>query len=206
MSKLCPKCGELLTAEAYHRDGAKKDGLYTICKECRKFSSVDVVKKRASDRSYYYRNRDVIRRKQKLWKDEHREEIRVQRELSRDKYNAATRRWKAINKERVSRYNKRYRKDHPEISVHHEALRRIRLGAVQSPVDIKKICKAYEMICYLCEKPIDEGDLHMDHIVPIVKGGIHTEENLAPTHSQCNLSKHIKSLEEYWSSISPGAS
>ena len=39
---------------------------------------------------------------------------------------------------------------------------------------------------------------HLDHIIPISKGGSHTKNNLAPSCAKCNLSKHNKILWEQW--------
>ena len=41
-------------------------------------------------------------------------------------------------------------------------------------------------ICWLCLKPITNGDLTMDHVVPRSKGGRTTRDNLRPAHSKCN--------------------
>lgn len=43
--------------------------------------------------------------------------------------------------------------------------------------------------CYLCGHPVDTHDIHLDHVIPISKGGPHTADNVRVTHSQCNLRK-----------------
>lgn len=42
--------------------------------------------------------------------------------------------------------------------------------------------------CYLCRQQIG-ADFEIDHIIPLSRGGTHTEENLALTHSRCNNRK-----------------
>jgi hypothetical protein len=65
-----------------------------------------------------------------------------------------------------------------------------------SLVDFEKIRIRDNMMCYLCgEKIID--NIHFDHIDPISKGGLHTEDNIACTHSTCNLRKQDKTLLHY---------
>ncbi len=45
-------------------------------------------------------------------------------------------------------------------------------------------------VCWLCGTPVWQGvNLHMDHIVPLARGGIHCAENLRPACGPCNLSK-----------------
>lgn len=42
--------------------------------------------------------------------------------------------------------------------------------------------------CGICRKPLD-GEVHIDHIVPVAKGGLTELSNLQATHAGCNLSK-----------------
>jgi len=69
--------------------------------------------------------------------------------------------------------------------------------------DRKKIQAIYDnatngqhVRCYLCGKPIAKGKRHVDHIVPLSRGGKHTPGNLAIACASCNLSKHAKMPEE----------
>lgn len=50
--------------------------------------------------------------------------------------------------------------------------------------------------CYLCGELIPLGHRHVDHIVPLSKGGAHRPSNLAIACSFCNLSKKDKMPEE----------
>jgi len=42
----------------------------------------------------------------------------------------------------------------------------------------------------------EPGHVHMDHVVPVSRGGLHCAENLLPACASCNLSKGAKLLEE----------
>lgn len=44
-------------------------------------------------------------------------------------------------------------------------------------------------ICYLCGKSVDPSDWHLDHVIPLSKGGDHLYENVKVTHPLCNLKK-----------------
>ena len=50
--------------------------------------------------------------------------------------------------------------------------------------------------CYLCGKLIPLGKRHVDHVVPLAKGGLHTANNLAIACAACNLSKRAKMPDE----------
>lgn len=45
------------------------------------------------------------------------------------------------------------------------------------------------MVCGICGEEIPAGDLHIDHVVPIARGGSDALGNLQPAHSLCNLRK-----------------
>jgi 5-methylcytosine-specific restriction endonuclease McrA len=50
--------------------------------------------------------------------------------------------------------------------------------------------------CYLCGKLIPLGGRHVDHVIPLCKGGAHTGGNLGIAHATCNLKKGSKLPEE----------
>ena len=64
-----------------------------------------------------------------------------------------------------------------------------------------QVISTYGEICYLCGLGIDllaprkcgvkgwEQGLHIDHVVPIAKGGSDTLQNVRPSHGLCNLRK-----------------
>jgi 5-methylcytosine-specific restriction endonuclease McrA len=73
----------------------------------------------------------------------------------------------------------------------------------------KEILEKYGTKCHLCGGEIDinapraskargklgenwQNALHIDHIVPLSKGGTHTIDNVRPAHAWCNLSKGNK--------------
>lgn len=50
-------------------------------------------------------------------------------------------------------------------------------------------------ICGICLEVI-VSDFHIDHIIPLSRGGTHTVENLQLAHPYCNRSKFTKLPEE----------
>jgi 5-methylcytosine-specific restriction endonuclease McrA len=62
----------------------------------------------------------------------------------------------------------------------------------------------YGELCHLCNEKIDldaprktgeagwEKSLHIDHVIPLSKGGSDTLKNVRPSHGQCNLMKSNK--------------
>jgi len=69
------------------------------------------------------------------------------------------------------------------------------------PYTVEELLLKYSTSCYLCKKEIDfnlprsvgkpgwENSFHIDHLIPISKGGNDTIENVRPVHAICNLRK-----------------
>jgi 5-methylcytosine-specific restriction endonuclease McrA len=49
--------------------------------------------------------------------------------------------------------------------------------------------KVSKGICYYCGRHVGPGELTMDHIVPLVRGGKSTKGNLVPACKDCNNKK-----------------
>lgn len=69
-----------------------------------------------------------------------------------------------------------------------------RRAAGSELIDHQKLFEMYEGKCGICTLPMDPTDFHVDHIVPLSRGGEHTYANVQPTHPLCNLSKGAKLL------------
>lgn len=86
--------------------------------------------------------------------------------------------WKSSNRESV-RLNKRKT----------EQTRRARkLGQFIEDVDPVVFYKMHGGMCGICKQFI-EGDFHVDHVVPLARGGLHGYVNVQPAHPLCNLRK-----------------
>lgn len=52
------------------------------------------------------------------------------------------------------------------------------------------------LICHLCRGGVEASDVHIDHVIPVSKGGEDTMDNLHVSHSQCNLRRGNRDLVE----------
>lgn len=117
---------------------------------------------------------------------------------------------------------RQYWRDHkakPEVKAryneYNRTRRKIRNGSrfrkYSKDYDIKRdffsvntVLDTYGTDCHLCGEAIDldaprlvgqpgwERSLHIDHVIPISKGGDDTLENVRPSHGICNVRKHNK--------------
>ena len=81
---------------------------------------------------------------------------------------------------------------------YHQYLRRTRLKSAgfnyMNEIDLQDILNYYGNCCIYCGGNYE----HLDHIIPIAKGGKHDKNNLAPSCASCNFSKNSRILWEEW--------
>ena len=79
-TKICSKGKKILSVDCFHKDKNRKDGLYPVCKDCRKDESKKYYEKNKDiivekTKSYYENNKSLIREKSFKYYQEHRENI-----------------------------------------------------------------------------------------------------------------------------------
>lgn len=62
---------------------------------------------------------------------------------------------------------------------------------------LKEVKSLKTFTCYWCGKKYDVKDLHLDHVIPLSKGGADIWSNIALSCAHCNLTKHNKLPEEF---------
>jgi 5-methylcytosine-specific restriction endonuclease McrA len=110
--------------------------------------------------------------------------------------------WKRKRVERKEQINKgraQWRND--EQFYRSSNSKRLRKGAIQKPYTHKQVLDIFGANCHICKEPIDlqatrmtgrpgwERGLHIDHVIPLSKGGDDTLENVKPSHGRCNVEK-----------------
>jgi hypothetical protein len=74
------------------------------------------------------------------------------------------------------------------------------LGIIKRPssrIDRFSILERDGFACQYCGRKIEDGvKLHIDHIIPLSKGGTDAEGNLTTSCEDCNLNKHSKLLRK----------
>lgn len=117
----------------------------------------------------------------------HREELRAYqaaynaRERARRRANGAA--WAAANPDRVREHRRKVKamRRGAQPCTHASCLA---LGATSLAWQVNP------HVCYICGTPVWQGvNLHMDHVIPIARGGLHCAENLRPACGPCNQRK-----------------
>lgn len=157
----------------------------------------DPEARRAYHREYNRAWRELHREKLRKKAREYKRRLRAanpekSREYERE-WRAANpgyhREWRAANPEKCREALRKWRVANPEKCREHDRRRR----ALKRATTVEKFDEPEKAPCYLCGGPPE----HLDHIVPLSRGGTHTPDNVAWACAPCNLSKGSKTLEEY---------
>lgn len=198
--KKCPRCGEVKSRDGFSKKSAHRDGLESHCKAC--------VAAYARNR---YATRPEVREKQKQSNE---------RQKANGYFTEYSRRPEV--KERTSEYRKRrYRNDleyrekvkHGNRDYHRRyiqtergkeltnfrnrmyvAKRRAAQGSFTKE-DIALMLKNQKGKCWYCQCKLDK--YHIEHRVPVSRGGSSDPSNLVLSCAHCNLSKHDKLPHEW---------
>ncbi|MCA9367107.1 HNH endonuclease [Candidatus Kaiserbacteria bacterium] len=133
---------------------------------------------------YYAENRDAMREKQREWQEQN-------PNWRKERY--------AKHKEEEKRYAKLWIKENPEKRREYDRNKRARRKMAEgthTADDIKALYEGQGGKCWYCG--IDVGDdYHVDHFIPLSKGGSNDVGNLRISCPKCNMQKHAKDPHEW---------
>jgi hypothetical protein len=104
---------------------------------------------------------------------------------------------RAKNPERYSRYWKQWAAENTEVLAEVYRMRRARQWANPDSIGVsvwewRKILNRSQGCCFYCGVKADV--IHMDHVVPLAKGGRHAPANVVVSCGRCNVRKHAMFL------------
>jgi hypothetical protein len=143
------------------------------------------------DRVYHATHRDESLIRSHAWRDANPERARYWAQRW-------SRKWVDENPEANRARSAQWVKDHPEEHRAHNQRRRALQrsnGPCETFLDLE-IFDRDMWICQICDLPVDQllrypdpMSVSLDHIIPIVKGGVHTKANVQTSHALCTWRK-----------------
>lgn len=133
------------------------------------------------NRRYRERHADKIAERHRLWVI-----------VNPQKRAAHLKKYRLENAEKLREERKLWRKNNPEKAKNLvRSYQARKMNATVGVVDYELILKKSKMICGICDLII-LGRYEFDHIVPLVVGGEHSQDNLQIAHPLCNQVKCTK--------------
>lgn len=214
--KRCTGCGEVKLLEDFGSHAAGAGGRRSKCKACSKqlravWREANRERVRRDKRESWARHKTRLNKERRERRDEAvLERERRWRQANRDKLLRQQREYARQNRERRREWSRRWyaenglawvrewRAKHPEKvrEANHRRRAAVRSG---SPDATKRIAELLQEPCAYCGST---ERIEVDHIVPLIRGGRHVPENLAPACITCNRSKGDKLLEEWMEGVS----
>ncbi len=173
--KCCAKCQTAKPkSDFYPRSKPRQHHLRAWCKDCennrsskyleslRENNPAKVAKYR---RNYYVRNKNKVAATNRRYNRENPEKVKAQ--------------WGAYYRANKEKYKNRAR------------LRQLKIRQIAiEDFDREEIYVRDGGKCHICRRPVPQDYWHLDHLVPLSRGGEHSKKNVAVAHSQCNLVRY----------------
>ena len=201
--KTCTKCGNELpaTAEYFHRDKNRKDGLYPQCKECQ---SINSAKHYANKKDYYqelraeYRknNKEKESERHKKYYQENKDKLLAKGKEYQKKYYKP---YYENNKQKKYYSNKAWREVNKDKITGYEQKRVALKNQLPATLTTKQWVESKEYFnhqCAYCGKTLK--NLTQDHFIALNNGGEYTHNNIVPACLSCNCSKQDKDFFEWY--------
>ena len=212
LGNVCKNCKRIQDKE-YREQNKEKIDLKS--KEYRKNNKEKIALK---DKKYSEQNKEVISKKRKEYRERNKEQLAERR---KQKYHSASEEEIALRKkkkkdylknapehvkQRKREYDKKYFASERGKNVLKNSLHKRRAQMLSScdntiTLDaLENLVKEQNYTCKWCNKPLNyelPKQIHLDHIIPLAKGGIHSIDNVCWSCASCNFKKSSKLPDEF---------
>lgn len=157
---------------------------------------------RERQRQLYHANKEKRQQYLQANAEKKRQRERQYYQANKEKYGQ----YYQANKEKVLQRICQYRRtNHDAVRIRervHESIRRAckanAIDPTAPPVTAAATARRVWLFGNCCAYCGSDGPLHLDHVEPLARGGLHTPDNLVPACQRCNLSKLAKPVEAWY--------
>ena len=170
--KQCGTCKEWkpATNQFFANQKMRVGGLTSRCKSCY--------------RKWYKTHSELAKERSRKWYEKHPERKKEQ-----------NRKWKEANPERRKEHNRKWNPERKKASSHKRRALKANADGSATAEQIKARFQYHENRCYYCGD--NESGLHIEHRIPLSRGGSNWPANLVPSCPSCNLQKGTKTETEF---------
>ena len=210
--KVCKKCGEILVANNmnYAKQKAGKYGLRSDCKKCMSQRKKEYYKNNTEQikeyqKEYYKNNTEQIKEHKKEYRKNNTERIKEHKKEyyknNVEYFKEQRKEYYQAHKDQEKEYNKEYRKNNPD-KVFNQNNKRRQREKLQGMGIIKEqwldMMQYFDFKCAYSGKSLNKDNRSIDHIKPLIKGGLNEIFNCVPCDRSINSSKNDKDFMEWY--------
>jgi 5-methylcytosine-specific restriction endonuclease McrA len=201
--KTCICCKLSKAMLDFNTNRSYRDGYSGKCKQCvREYFFANKARIAELHKEWNERNRQSVNARQAKYRAADREKYREhgRRHYAKDPVPAreAAKAWRENNPERVADGHQRWVANNPAKILEYSRNRRARKRDAEgshTANDIDRLWDLQRGLCAACRKRMSK--YHVDHVVPLAKGGSNNWTNLQLLHPLCNQQKSAKDPIEF---------
>lgn len=174
-TKICTTCKEIKLIEEFYKSKLGKNGYHSKCKPCEKLRAIKYYNNNLNKiKQYYQENKEWLLINRNEYNHKNKEMLKIK-----------TSKRRATNKGKLQR-------------IIHEQKRRTNKANSQGIHTATQILNLFELQsgkCVYCDTKLNKSGnnkYHVDHIMPLSKGGSNDISNIQLLCPTCNMSKHNK--------------
>jgi len=181
------------------------------CVQCKRVRSanhraMDIDSAKRRDAAYRASNLEQVRAKDRAHYNDHIPRMRGKsaqwRKSNPGRQKELTTAWRAVNAAYVREYAQKWFASHPEAQRIYAQNRRTREmqgeGRISKDI-VERLFVLQRGLCACCKKKLG-SNFHLDHIVPLARGGEHSDSNVQLLTQRCNNQKHARDPIEFMQS------
>lgn len=150
------------------------------------------AKRLAATKKWRVENRDRARELSVTWRKNNPEK-------AADSARKRSKRWRIHHPDAARAYHQMYVKQHADAyaaAARRRRAKKVAASGNHTAADIRRIYHEQQGLCFYCKIELT-GRFHVDHMVPLDRGGSDWPDNLCCACQSCNLRKHTKTAEEF---------